>query len=80
MMNEIWRLSAACRGLDTAIFFPFQGGSSKRAKAICSECSVKKQCLTYAMESPTKFGVWGGMSEKERRIKTRNDNKLKQAG
>ena len=49
------------------IFFPEKGGSSREAKRICSECPVRIECLNYALRRDERYGVWGGMSERERR-------------
>ena len=59
----------ACRDYPTELFFPERGDNSGvvRAKAICKTCEVREACLDFAMESNEKFGVWGGMSGKERR-------------
>lgn len=53
------------------IFFPTQGESTKRAKAICADCSVVDECLEYALTTPERYGIWGGTSERERRIMRR---------
>ncbi len=52
---------------DPEIFFPEKGGSSREAKRICSECPVRIECLNYALRRDERYGVWGGMSERERR-------------
>lgn len=49
------------------IFFPPQGGSVKAGKLICSLCEVRQECLDFALEHDERFGVWGGLSERERR-------------
>jgi len=68
-MNDplAWKQHAACRGMDTNIFFPERGGNTKRAKAICAKCPVRQECEDYA--DPEKFGIWGGLAEIERRHK-----------
>ena len=58
---------AACKGKDQAIFFPTQGEDSTAAKAICGTCPVRDACLDFALTNREKFGIWGGMSENERR-------------
>ena len=67
-----WRQHAACRGDDTDLFFPT--GSSgpallqaEQAKAVCRRCPVVDECLTWALDHGVEFGIWGGMSEGERR-------------
>jgi len=64
-----WIERSACAddGIDWEIFFPEKGGSSKEAKAICARCEVRLQCLNYSMLRPERYGVWGGLSERERR-------------
>ncbi|MBV8980855.1 MAG: WhiB family transcriptional regulator [Acidimicrobiia bacterium] len=48
-------------------FFPVRGEEARPAKAICARCLVKDQCLAYALDNGDKFGIWGGLSERERR-------------
>lgn len=62
-----WQDYANCRGADADLFFPERGASTRRAKAICGACEVRVQCLEYAIVNGEKFGIWGGMSERERR-------------
>src|SRR2546423_14991924 len=67
-----WRHHAACRDEDPELFFPI--GTSgpallqvEQAKAVCRRCSATDECLQWALESGQDAGVWGGMSEEERR-------------
>jgi WhiB family redox-sensing transcriptional regulator len=62
-----WQERARCRDHDPEVFFPEKGGSSREAKRICSECPVRIECLNYALRRDERYGVWGGMSERERR-------------
>ena len=62
-----WQDLANCRGADPDLFFPERGASTRTAKGICRECSVQAECLEFAIVSSEKFGIWGGMSERERR-------------
>ncbi len=62
-----WQDFANCRGGDADLFFPERGASTRAAKAICRECSVRVDCLEFAIVSGEKFGIWGGLSERERR-------------
>ena len=48
-------------------FFPEKGGSTREAKRICLGCEVKDSCLEYALANDERFGIWGGLSERERR-------------
>lgn len=65
--RPLWQKSAACRGMDPDIFYPERGASTKEAKSVCATCPVRQQCLDYALMNGEKFGIWGGMSERERR-------------
>ncbi|HEX9643636.1 MAG TPA: WhiB family transcriptional regulator [Acidimicrobiia bacterium] len=62
-----WQDLANCRGADPDLFFPERGASTRTAKGICRECSVRAECLEFAIVSSEKFGIWGGLSERERR-------------
>ncbi len=62
-----WQDLANCRGADPDLFFPERGASTRTAKSICRECSVRVECLEFAIAGSEKFGIWGGMSERERR-------------
>ncbi len=62
-----WQDLANCRGADPDLFFPERGASTRTAKAICRECTVRVDCLEFAIVSSEKFGIWGGLSERERR-------------
>lgn len=62
-----WQDYANCRGADADLFFPERGASTRKAKAICTACEVKDECLDFAIVNGEKFGIWGGMSERERR-------------
>lgn len=62
-----WQDYANFRGADADLFFPERGASTRRAKTICGECQVRSECLEFAIEIGEKFGIWGGMSERERR-------------
>jgi len=62
-----WQASALCAQTDPEAFFPEKGGSTREAKAVCKCCEVKKECLEYALLHDERFGIWGGLSERERR-------------
>jgi WhiB family redox-sensing transcriptional regulator len=62
-----WQERALCAQTDPEAFFPEKGGSTREAKRICSGCDVKAECLEYALANDERFGIWGGMSERERR-------------
>jgi len=61
-----WKMEAACLDADPEMFFPEDGYSIREARAICARCPVQEQCLEYAMKHSMEFGVWGGLSVKER--------------
>lgn len=62
-----WSKRAACLNMDTDLFYPDKGRSTRMAKAVCRRCPVTAQCLEWALEHNERFGVWGGLSEPERR-------------
>jgi WhiB family transcriptional regulator, redox-sensing transcriptional regulator len=62
-----WMLEARCLDADPEAFFPEKGGSTREAKRICAACPVRDECLQYALENDERFGIWGGLSERERR-------------
>src|SRR3954465_14924398 len=62
-----WQERANCLGVDPDLFFPERGASTKEAKGVCAGCEVRMECLEYALRHGEKFGIWGGMSERERR-------------
>jgi WhiB family transcriptional regulator, redox-sensing transcriptional regulator len=62
-----WQERALCSQTDPEAFFPEKGGSTREAKRICSRCEVKSECLEYALGHDERFGIWGGLSERERR-------------
>ena len=62
-----WADQAKCLVAEPETFFPEKGGSTREAKKICTDCPVKAECLEYALENDERFGIWGGLSERERR-------------
>jgi WhiB family transcriptional regulator, redox-sensing transcriptional regulator len=64
---EAWRLSALCGETDPEAFFPEKGGSTRDAKRVCTGCEVRAECLEFALTNDERFGIWGGLSERERR-------------
>src|SRR6202158_4771712 len=62
-----WQERANCLGVDPDLFFPERGASTREAKEVCRGCEVRGDCLEYALANGEKFGIWGGMSERERR-------------
>ncbi len=66
-MPAQWQDRALCAQVDSEMFFPEKGGSTREAKSVCARCEVKDECLSYALENGERFGIWGGLSERERR-------------
>ena len=74
-LGELWQYRAACRGPHSTIFFPpsrlerrpDKRRREQRAKEICANCAVRLDCLNYAVEIREQHGIWGGLTEKERR-------------
>jgi len=62
-----WQDLALCAETDPESFFPEKGGSIREAKRTCRSCEVRAECLEYALGNDERYGVWGGMSERERR-------------
>jgi WhiB family redox-sensing transcriptional regulator len=71
--EEGWQERALCAQTDPEAFFPEKGGSTREAKRICSGCEVRAECLDYALGHDERFGIWGGLSERERRRLRRGD-------
>jgi WhiB family redox-sensing transcriptional regulator len=66
--NPHWRNDAACRGLDPNVFHPKRGRDTNGPKDVCGPCPVKTECLAYSLVNFEKHGIWGGLSERERRV------------
>jgi WhiB family redox-sensing transcriptional regulator len=62
-----WQDRALCAQTDPEAFFPEKGGSTREAKRVCRNCEVRAECLDFALENDERFGIWGGLSERERR-------------
>jgi WhiB family redox-sensing transcriptional regulator len=62
-----WQERALCAQTDPEAFFPEKGGSTREAKKVCLSCDVRSECLDYALANDERFGIWGGLSERERR-------------
>ncbi len=73
---ETWQHRGACRGPQAAVFFPppqferkvERAERERRAKEICADCPVTKECLDYALSIKEPHGIWGGLNEAERRL------------
>lgn len=74
-IGELWQHRAACKGPQSAVFFPPSHAERKdereeretRAKAICRVCPVQSACLDYALDIREPHGIWGGLNEMERK-------------
>ena len=81
ILHETWHLNAACRGPESALFFPPTLPERRderelreaRAKAICSQCDVRQDCLEFALRVREPHGIWGGLTEAERRRRLPDD-------
>lgn len=79
-----WREQAACLTVDPELFFPVgntgpAGEQIERAKSVCARCTVTELCLQYAMDTGQDSGVWGGLSEDERRALKRRAARARRA-
>ena len=80
-----WRDQAACVGEDPELFFPLgKTGPAMlqidEAKQVCRRCEVREQCLGWALENSYDHGVWGGLSEDERRALKRRNQRIRNMG
>jgi WhiB family redox-sensing transcriptional regulator len=62
-----WRRLAACHGTDLNLFYPERGESAEPARQVCAPCPVRQPCLAYALSNRITHGIWGGLTERERR-------------
>jgi WhiB family redox-sensing transcriptional regulator len=81
-MTADWRTRAACRGMETDMFFPERGDGAAvdAAKTVCGTCPVAADCLDEAINLPDgwgEIGIWGGTSGRQRRILVRTDPELR---
>lgn len=61
-----WQTDALCAQVDSSIFFPEKGESTRDAKTVCGSCPVKAQCLQFSLDNNIEHGVWGGVSPRDR--------------
>lgn len=66
--DPAWPAQAACRGVDPDLFFPDRGGNVDAALATCAGCPVRATCLADALLRGERHGIWGGTSERTRRV------------
>jgi WhiB family transcriptional regulator, redox-sensing transcriptional regulator len=62
-----WRQQAACHGTDLNLFYPERGQSAGPARQVCARCPVRQPCLEYALSNRITSGIWGGLTQRERR-------------
>ncbi len=67
LIDQDWRAHALCGSTNPDLFFAVGAVEHKQAKQICRECPVRSECLEYAMQAPVDHGIWGGLTERERR-------------
>jgi hypothetical protein len=72
-----WQDQALCAQVDPELFFPEKGQSPRAAKRVCAACEVRAECLQYALDRREPFGVWGGLSERERRALARQPSPVR---
>lgn len=72
LSDDQWQRKSLCAQTDPEAFFPEKGGSTRDAKRICQRCPVIGDCLNAALANDERFGIWGGLSERERRRLKRN--------
>lgn len=65
--RDSWSDDAACKGVDIDIFFSLDDADQRQALQLCRSCPVQQECLRYAIDQREMYGIWGGMSESERR-------------
>jgi WhiB family redox-sensing transcriptional regulator len=74
-----WREEAACRGTDLTVFFPGRGESAGPARRVCAGCPVRHECLEFALRHGEVHGIWGGLTERDRRaLRTRRLSAVRQ--
>lgn len=66
LKEQEWQKEGLCRGIEPEVFFPVAEEDAWRAKEICNACPVKEPCLVASLRNRERYGVWGGVSEKER--------------
>lgn len=77
-LDQPWIDDAVCAQTDPEAFFPEQGGSSREARRVCLTCTARTDCLEWALATGERFGIWGGMTERERRELRKRDAGVEQ--
>lgn len=73
---EPWMSESLCAQTDPETFFPEKGGTTRLAKRVCAACPVREECLAYAVDNQERHGIWGGLSERERRKLTPQSRRI----
>jgi WhiB family transcriptional regulator, redox-sensing transcriptional regulator len=68
---DMWQERAACFGVNPDVFFPASEEEAGTALSHCSRCRIREECLAWAIKNGERYGVWGGMTEQQRRRLTR---------
>jgi WhiB family redox-sensing transcriptional regulator len=64
---DMWQELAACHGIDPDVFFPTSEEEAGPALAYCGACGIREMCLAWALKNGERYGVWGGLTEQQRR-------------
>lgn len=64
---NLWQDESACYGIDPEVFFPTTEDEAGLALSFCGVCSTRETCLAWALRNGERYGVWGGMTEQQRR-------------
>ena len=75
-----WQAEALCAQTDPEAFFPEKGGSTAPATSVCASCPVQAECLEYAIANDIRHGIWGGMSDNDRRKISRERRRARAQG
>lgn len=62
MALPTWMEQAACQGMSPDLFFPQSGNATNAARRVCGHCTVRADCLSYALRRPERHGIWGGVT------------------
>lgn len=64
---DMWQDRSACYGIDPNVFFPISEEEAGPALAFCNACTIRAECLSWALKNGERYGVWGGLTEQQRR-------------
>jgi WhiB family redox-sensing transcriptional regulator len=67
MPPDVWQERAACYGIDPEVFFPASEEDAGLALSYCATCEIRETCLSWALKNRERYGVWGGLTEQQRR-------------